>query len=584
MAEHNCENIPPTIEADDFARRFSLRAQQLMWFLGAGASVSAGLPTAMNMVWEFKRELYVSQQKVSRKTLADLSNPTVQAKLQTHIDSLQNMPELGSADEYAALFEKVYPSEADRSTYINATIAGGKPSYGHLALATLMRAALVRIVWTTNFDPLLADACVRVYDTTGSLTTVDLDSSHLATPAIAYERWPIEIKLHGDFRSRRLKNTSEELRRQDETLRKALIDSCTQFGLVIVGYSGRDNSVMDALKDAAKLPDAFPHGLFWLHCGDTLPLPRVCELLNTARENNIEAALVQIDNFDETLRDLVRLTEDIDTKELDEFAKERQWRSDVPRLTGQPGWPVVRLNALRVASVPPVCRRVVCEIGGFADVRAAITEADTNIIATRTRAGVLAFGSDDDIKNAFQTYGIRDFDVHTLETKRHRYDSVERGLLREALTAAIVREGRLEIVGHRRSTDLLAPANPAADIWQPLRKLIGAIMGDVGKHQRLTWREGVSIRLDWADDRLWVLIDPRIVFDGITDDTKTVAADFSRDRTVKRYNRELNALIHFWTQHLAGDEGEICALGIDDGIDAVFRLSLPTAFSRRTKT
>ena len=180
MAEHNCESNPRTIEADDFARRFSLRAQQLMWFLGAGASVSAGLPTAMNMVWEFKRELYVSQQKVSRKTLADLSNPTVQAKLQTHIDSLQNMPEFGSADEYAALFEKVYPSEADRSTYINATIAGGKPSYGHLALATLMRAALVRIVWTTNFDPLLADACAKVFETTGSLTAVDLDNSHLA--------------------------------------------------------------------------------------------------------------------------------------------------------------------------------------------------------------------------------------------------------------------------------------------------------------------------------------------------------------------------------------------------------------------
>lgn len=584
MEEHNRENNPPRIEPDDFARRFSLRAPQLMWFLGAGASASAGLPTAADMVWEFKRELYVSQQKVSRKSLADLSNPAVQAKLQTHIDSLQNMPEFGATDEYAALFEKVYPSEADRGTYINATIAGGKPSYGHLALATLMRAALVRIVWTTNFDPLLADACVRIYDTTGSLTTVDLDSSHLATPAIANEQWPIEVKLHGDFRSRRLKNTSEELRRQDETLRKALIDSCTQSGLVVVGYSGRDNSVMNALEDAAKLPDAFPHGLFWLYCGDTLPIPRVCELLHKAREYNIDAALVPIDNFDEILRDLMRLAKDIDAKELDEFAKERRWRSDVPPLTGNPGWPVVRLNALRVASVPPVCRRIVCEVGGIADVRAAITEADANIIATRTRAGVLAFGSDDDIENAFLKYGIKDFGVHTLETKRHRYDSVERGLLREALTSAIVRECRLELVGHRRNTDLLAPANPGAHIWQPLRQLTGAIMGKVGKHQQLTWREGVSIRLDWADDRLWVLIDPRIVFDGITDELKTVAADFSRERTVKRYNRELNALIHFWTQHLAGDEGDICALGIDDGLDAVFRLLLPTAFSRRTKS
>lgn len=584
MEEHNRENNPPRIEPDDFARRFSLRAPQLMWFLGAGASASAGLPTAADMVWEFKRELYVSQQKVSRKSLADLSNPAVQAKLQTHIDSLQNMPEFGAADEYAALFEKVYPSEADRGTYINATIAGGKPSYGHLALATLMRAALVRIVWTTNFDSLLADACARIFDTTSSLTTVGLDNSHLLVEAFNSEQWPVEIKLHGDFRSRRLKNTSEELRAQDGTLRTRLIHSCRQFGLVVVGYSGRDDSVMDEIDRAVKIDGSFPSGLFWLHRGDTRPLPRVCELLNKARENGIEAALVPIDNFDETLRDLVRLVKEIDTKELDEFAKERRWRSDVPRFTGQPGWPVVRLNALRVASVPPMCRRVVCEVGGIADVRAAITEAKTHIIATRTRAGVLAFGSDTDIKNTFQSYEIRDFDLHTLETKRHRYDSVERGLLREALTASIVRERKLEIVGHRRNTDLLAPANPEADIWQPLRKLIGAITGEVGKHQRLTWKEGISIRLDWADDRLWVLIDPRIVFDAITDDTKTVAADFSRDRTVKRYNTELNDLIHFWTQHLVGDESEICALGINDGIDAFFRLLLPTAFSWGTKT
>ena len=583
MTEHNCGNNPRKIALDDFARRFPLRAKQLMWLLGAGASASAGIPTAMDMVWEFKQALYVSQQKVSRKTVADLSNPTVRTKLQTHINSLQNIPESGAADEYAALFERVYPSEADRSTYIKAKIAGAKPSYGHLALATLMRALFVRIVWTTNFDPLLADACAKVFETTGSLTAVDLDNSHLAVEVLNNERWPVEIKLHGDFRSRRLKNTSDELRQQDEILRARLIHSCRQFGLVVVGYSGRDDSVMDEIDRAARLDGSFPSGLFWLHRGDTPPLPRVCELLNEACENGVEAALVPVDNFDETLRDLVRLFENIDTTELDNFAEERRWWSSAPRLSGKSVWPVVRLNALPITHVPTVCTRVVCDIGGIAAVRAAIKEAGTNIIATRTRAGVLAFGSDDDVKNAFQTYDIRDFDVHTLETKRHRYDSIERGLLREALTAAIVREGRLEIIGHRRSTDLLAPANPEADIWQPLRQLIGSITGKVDNHQLLNWREGISVRLDWAADRLWLLMEPRVVFDEMTDDNKIAAADFARKRTVKRYNKELNTLIHFWTQHLAGDEGELCALGIADGIDAVFRLSLPTAFSWRAK-
>jgi NAD-dependent SIR2 family protein deacetylase len=40
------------IEADDFARRFKMRAGNLMWLLGAGASAAAGVPTASDMVWD----------------------------------------------------------------------------------------------------------------------------------------------------------------------------------------------------------------------------------------------------------------------------------------------------------------------------------------------------------------------------------------------------------------------------------------------------------------------------------------------------------------------------------------------------
>jgi NAD-dependent SIR2 family protein deacetylase len=51
------ESNLPLIAADDFARRFSLRAPNLMWLLGAGASASAGVPTASDMIWDFKQQL-----------------------------------------------------------------------------------------------------------------------------------------------------------------------------------------------------------------------------------------------------------------------------------------------------------------------------------------------------------------------------------------------------------------------------------------------------------------------------------------------------------------------------------------------
>lgn len=240
----------PTIEIDDFSRRFSMRARNLMWLLGAGASASAGIPTAGDMVWEFKQKLYASQRRVSPQTVADLSSPAIRAQLQAHIDSLGGLPTSESADEYASLFEAVFPSESDRRSYLDSKMAGAKLSYGHVALATLMHAELTRLVWTTNFDPLVADACAKVYGNTGALTSVNLDAPDLAAQVIGDGRWPVEVKLHGDFRSRRLKNTSDELRHQDQRLRQALIDSCRRFGLVVAGYSGRDESIMTALEEA----------------------------------------------------------------------------------------------------------------------------------------------------------------------------------------------------------------------------------------------------------------------------------------------------------------------------------------------
>ena len=566
------------IGADDFARRFSLRNANLMWFLGAGSSAAAGIPTATDMVWEFKQTLFVSQRRASPKSVSDLSNPAVRSQLQAHIDSSGTLPVAGAPDEYAALFEAVYPAEADRRLYLDSKMAGAKPSYGHLALATLMRAKLARLVWTTDFDPLMADACAKVYDGTGYLTTVALDAPDLAKQSIAEGRWPIEIKLHGDFRSRRLKNTADELRLQDERLRQVLIESCQRYGLIVAGYSGRDSSIMDTFEAAIK-PGAFPSGLFWLHRGDDVPFSRVEQLITRATENGIESALVRIENFDEIMRDLVRLSSGLNTGVLDTFGAQRQRWTAAPAPAGHRAWPVIRLNALPVLQTPSVCRRIVCAIGGHAELREAVQASGADILVTRTRAGVLGFGTDMAMHSVFDGRDITAFDLHTIEARRLRYDSGERGLLREALTRSIARHRGVRFM-RKGSTDLLVPEDPRNSLWAALKQQVGSLTGVVPGFPQLRWYEGVGVRLDWAHARLWLLVEPRTVFEGIADENRAAATDFARERTVKRYNRQLNELIGFWAKHLAvGDE--LRAFGIGDGVDAVFRLSGETAYSRR---
>ncbi len=89
-----------------------------------------------------------------------------------------------------------------------------------------------------------------------------LDTPHAAAQSIQEQRWPLLVKLHGDFHSNRLKNITQELQDQDAALRKALVETCQSNGLAVVGYSGRDESVMAALEENLKKASAFPFGLF----------------------------------------------------------------------------------------------------------------------------------------------------------------------------------------------------------------------------------------------------------------------------------------------------------------------------------
>jgi hypothetical protein len=253
------------VEVDGFLRAFQIRTARLSWFLDAGASAAAGIPTAGAMIWDFKRLLYCSAERKPIESCADLNDPVLRARLQRYFDASGEYPRQGADDEYAAYFEAAYPAEADRRRYLEAAVLRGSPSFGHLALAALMATDRVRVTWTTNFDRLPEDAASLAYGTSGRLTVATLETAEIALDALNEGRWPVLGKLHGDFQSRRLKNTTTELLAQDARLRRALVDSCRRFGLVIVGYSGRDASVMDALEEAIDGGHGYPSGLFWLH-------------------------------------------------------------------------------------------------------------------------------------------------------------------------------------------------------------------------------------------------------------------------------------------------------------------------------
>src|SRR3546814_11759819 len=91
-----------------------------------------------------------------------------------------------------------------------------------------------------------------------------------------------------------------------------------------------------------------------------------------------------------------------------------------------------------------------------------------------------------------------------------RYDSHERGLIRSALIRALAGGRGLDVV-HQRSQDLVAPANPRDPAWQKLAEIAGRVEGTIRDHPEIRWREGAALRLEWADERLWLRSDERRV-------------------------------------------------------------------------
>jgi len=566
----------------EFLLLFPLRAQKLMWFLGAGSSASSGIATAGEMIWDFKRRFYCVQQRVPLRACDDIGDPILRKKLQLYFDGRGDCPPRDSVEEYAHYFSVVFPNEADRRAYIEQMISYANPAFGHLALAVLLKIGLARIVWTTNFDRNVEDAAAKVFKSTKHLVVAALDAPHLLSEAVQEERWPILGKLHGDFQSRRLKNIADELRNQDAQMRRALVETCKRQGLVVVGYSGRDNSVMDALEDAIDAGRGYPSGVFWFSRSYD-PGERVRQFISKAQSAGIDAHVIEVQTFDELLADVVSQIRGLPTEEA-ELLNERVHRcTEAPLPTEKGAWPVVRLNAVELLKYPAVCRVLACDIGGISEVHQTIESSGVGLVATRKKAGVLFFGADSEAQKAFGSFGIRRFDVFTIENRRLWYDSAEQGLLYDALVHALTREyGFLADQRGGHPLIFVDPANPGKPSFAALQRCCGQITGVVPKTVS-KWAEGTVLRLAYRLNRLWLIVEPTIWIEQPVPGSADLIKGFQRERQATRYNRLWNNLIEAWCETLTQgqDTKTVKAFGISEGMDAEFEIGKISAFSRR---
>lgn len=603
-----------------FATAFALRPNLVSWFLGAGASAASGIPTGYSMIRDFKAKIFCSHNDISRREI-DAGDQVWIDRMDDFFRRTSVLPPDGDPNEYAAAFEMVYPQERHRRQYIEDAVRKGTPCYGHKVLGALMAARKVDCVFTTNFDPLIEDtalaanALLPVADQARPAVAA-IDSGERAMRCLKESGWPLVAKLHGDYQSIKIKNTGSELEKQDEIMRHVLVEASQRFGMVFVGYSGRDQSVMEALTSVLKEKTPFPNGLYWVVGSASKLLPAVTEFLTIAHHAGVDVAVIECSTFDELAADLIKEI-DLPSPLLNMVTQGRPTPRLVPvelpsNATRQ--YPMLRLSALLIDSMPQVARRVtLVQPLTTPAARGLLREQNCKAVVAAYGRDLAVFGKDEEIVAALASVGGQLAGTVDLNPTQ---DSWALGLLYHALTKALSRHRPL-IPRYKRSGHSLLVAGPregedqewarkrALDLARLRAAYEANLTGRVPKLD-FPFHEGVFLKLEQIEDRWWCGFEPYTFVDvpreqlDQTPPTEATsvqealgvqygrrrgdpAGDWRREHWATKYNKNWANIIDAWAAMLTTTkDGTVRAFGIDQqaGVDASFSISTQTGWSR----
>jgi SIR2-like domain len=286
-----------TLGVDAFVRSVGVnRSTPHALFLGAGASITSGVPSAASCIWEWKRAIFLTNNPGLEFQFSELSLPAVRSKIQSWLDSQRKYPPNEAADEYGFYIQECFPIADDRRAFFQDKIRLSSPHVGYRLLIKLAEAELIRSVWTPNFDGLAAKAAATSQRVVPVEVGIDCQER---LPRKPNRNELLCVSLHGDYRYDQLKNTSQEIQTQEATLRDALVEELRNTPLIVTGYSGRDASLMNALEVAYGQNGTGT--LYWCGFGDTEILVHVARLIEKARASGRSAYYISSSGFDDLL-------------------------------------------------------------------------------------------------------------------------------------------------------------------------------------------------------------------------------------------------------------------------------------------
>lgn len=248
--------------------------------VGAGISVSAGIPPAFKLmkiaIENFPNYFTEEELRFVQEDLSKLQYNDIMSKL--------------SSVHRKKIFNWYIHGDEEKS------IPKAKLNFAHLAIAELLKQGYIKRILTTNFDPLLINACymVGMYPLP---SIYDLGSVSQINPELFDN--PCIIYLNGQHAGQVQRNTSSQLNTHDPILQKVVLATGCKQPWIIAGYSGENDPLMKALDELRP----YNNWLYWLEYGDHVLQKKSHHFL----ENDEECKVIYACDADETFMEIAEL-------------------------------------------------------------------------------------------------------------------------------------------------------------------------------------------------------------------------------------------------------------------------------------
>lgn len=255
--------------------------RRFAFVLGAGASVSSGIPSGRTLVDEWLRQLYLRDPE--RKDVK------IEEWVKDNLD-IDDFDYARRAEFYPQVYDRRFPVDREEGyAYLENEMKDASPGLGYSMLAQILVNTRHTLVITTNFDNLVADAVLLYTDTFAQVCGHESLTEFIrATP-----RRPLVAKIHRDLLTAPQSDQyATNLLHEDwaRTLRLLF----KSFTPIFVGYGGNDGSLMNFLDRLD--PGHIPGGVFWCYrLQGEQPDKRIQQLV--ARQSGVLVPILDFDIF-----------------------------------------------------------------------------------------------------------------------------------------------------------------------------------------------------------------------------------------------------------------------------------------------